>query len=796
MNKHIFFILFLSACATPSGNEDPLKNTKKLVKEGHVSLYNNGAFKVPLTEVKLIPPGPDTADIAFSLSGVKARASFLKALDGIKSTHQLVKAGTMRSWQWAGDIRTFSGDVSSGLASEVADDSLYVIKKSIKFPKESLDWSLLLTKKTIVQMNAYAEEISTQMARAGEEGSADLIRGSAMASNDWDQASEDYRQWARHYGAKVDQSLSSSSSQTDTELSQSGRRAFHSLIAAGKKIDQRSIEMSGDVYQTGKVLGKAGDQEMRRIGDATDIALANSGEMAAKNLQTKAKKMRQKTNQLVSTHLNFAKNNFIQGYLSIPQKMEKAVDNVTESFGEYALAFERSEKLRKKYSDKSAMMWNDTWHSIGTDVGESFQKASDEFVNNSSSIGYTLGAIKALSWLTKMVIWDAGLKPLSKMAVSGVGYVGVNGLLYPSMVVVNSGIATTQVAVELTKEVGKGVYQLTAPSAVSAVASVFSVLEYAGGHIGSTLVAGSAKPVEYGMKITGKSVKLLSRGLGLGSRGIFQTAGAVVSAGTVVSGKTIRGVSYVSAPAVAGVMMGTGKVVASTGFVSGKISHASLSTSGELVRGLGFTTSQVMKKGSYVPAKVFEYSMKGAGNISELGIKYIGVPLVAVGIPTTSTGVGVAVGAAGTATGAGYFSAGELAAGSVYVVGNTLSVGTGIAGTTASASAGVALAGYEVVKGITVPSGYIMGSGIVLTYGSLVQLSAQSMLAVADASYLVLSLEGPRWVVYAVKGKLGDGDDLNGGTILNLQKMKEQGEEFQVVPVSDEEMKKVIESTL
>ena len=33
-------------CATTGAHDDPLRNTKKLVTEGHVSLYENGAFKV------------------------------------------------------------------------------------------------------------------------------------------------------------------------------------------------------------------------------------------------------------------------------------------------------------------------------------------------------------------------------------------------------------------------------------------------------------------------------------------------------------------------------------------------------------------------------------------------------------------------------------------------------------------------------------------------------------------------------------------------------------------------------
>lgn len=64
----------------------------------------------------------------------------------------------------------------------------------------------------------------------------------------------------------------------------------------------------------------------------------------------------------------------------------------------------------------------------------------------------------------------------------------------------------------------------------------------------------------------------------------------------------------------------------------------------------------------------------------------------------------------------------------------------------------------------------------------------------ACMSHLVLSLEGPRWVLSAVKDKLGKGEGLVSGTMLDLKSMQEVGEEIYNIPVSDEEMKNVVES--
>lgn len=48
-------------------------------------------------------------------------------------------------------------------------------------------------------------------------------------------------------------------------------------------------------------------------------------------------------------------------------------------------------------------------------------------------------------------------------------------------------------------------------------------------------------------------------------------------------------------------------------------------------------------------------------------------------------------------------------------------------------------------------------------------------------------------MLYAVKGKLGKGEDLAPDTMLDLKSMQDAGEEIYNIPVSDEEMKSVVE---
>src|SRR5512135_3684583 len=96
--KHILLIavprLILAACATTNVKDDPLKNTKKLVMEGHVSLYKNGAFRVPNTSISLIPPGPSALEFIQELSGMRARQSFETSIEKAAASVYVVSEGT------------------------------------------------------------------------------------------------------------------------------------------------------------------------------------------------------------------------------------------------------------------------------------------------------------------------------------------------------------------------------------------------------------------------------------------------------------------------------------------------------------------------------------------------------------------------------------------------------------------------------------------------------------------------------------------------------------------------------
>src|SRR5690242_18123455 len=91
--------MITTGCATTNVHEDPLRNTKKLVSEGHVSLYQNGAFRVPNTSISLMPPGPSTLELVTERAGMRARESFETSIQKAAESVYIVSEGTKLTYK-------------------------------------------------------------------------------------------------------------------------------------------------------------------------------------------------------------------------------------------------------------------------------------------------------------------------------------------------------------------------------------------------------------------------------------------------------------------------------------------------------------------------------------------------------------------------------------------------------------------------------------------------------------------------------------------------------------------------
>ena len=230
-----------------------------------------------------------------------------------------------------------------------------------------------------------------------------------------------------------------------------------------------------------------------------------------------------------------------------------------------------------------------------------------------------------------------------------------------------------------------------------------------------------------------------------------------------------------------------------TAAVAGLFSAVEL-LGGQLAAGGTLVAGAAAGGGTYVAGKSAAAATAAGGYVAGKTVQYVAAPLSAAGVAVGGTTVGVVAMPVTAAAGAGVALTGAAAEGSTRIAGAAAAGTVAAGGSVLSVAAGAALGSYEIAKAMVVPTGHVLGAGVVLSYGTVTQLGAQTVLLVADASYMVLSLEGPRWVLYAVRGKVDNGENLPVGAVLDLKAMQGAGETLYAVPASDEEVKRVVES--
>jgi hypothetical protein len=238
-----------------------------------------------------------------------------------------------------------------------------------------------------------------------------------------------------------------------------------------------------------------------------------------------------------------------------------------------------------------------------------------------------------------------------------------------------------------------------------------------------------------------------------------------------------KGIIYLVAPsaklALAG-LIGSGKFLAMESFNAADASARASANTGL------FVTSKVAKGTGIVTEGAGTYVL---ANISLVGVT-AGQTVLGGGVAVAGTTAGTTVStASGTAQVVTYGSS-KVAAGTIAAVGTTASLGV-------AAGNGV----YRIGKAVGIPIGITLQTGVVMNYEMVSQLSAHSILAVSDFSYLVLSLEGEKWVVYAVKDTTGKAKSLLTGAVIDLEQVRKEGNEVVKVPVSEEEMEKILDKS-
>jgi hypothetical protein len=227
-----------------------------------------------------------------------------------------------------------------------------------------------------------------------------------------------------------------------------------------------------------------------------------------------------------------------------------------------------------------------------------------------------------------------------------------------------------------------------------------------------------------------------------------------------------------------------------------KLALAGLIGSGKFVAYESYNAADVTSRTSAnVALYTSSKSIKGMGIITEGAGTYVLANLSLAGVTMGQTILGGGVAIAGTAAGTTVTAASGTAQVVNYGASQATAGSVAVAGTSASLGVAVGNGVYRIGKAVGVPMGIGLQSGVVMNYEMVSQLSAHSILAVSDFSYLVLSLEGGKWVVYAVKDTSGKAKSLLSGAVIDLNQVRKEGNEIVKVPVSEEEMEKMLDKS-
>ncbi len=225
-------------------------------------------------------------------------------------------------------------------------------------------------------------------------------------------------------------------------------------------------------------------------------------------------------------------------------------------------------------------------------------------------------------------------------------------------------------------------------------------------------------------------------------------------------------------------------IVSSGEYLAGKVAAGATVTAGATASGVTATAGATLSG-----------LTKLSGKIAGKATQYVGVPIAVSSKAIGEVSYGLIASSSALALGTGALAAGESVALATQITGTALSGATLVGGTGYSVARSSAQGLYQLGKAVVLPAGYTLSSGIVLGYGALTQLQAHTILAASDAAYMVLSLEGPKWVLYTLSGEgLETQKALVAGTVVDLKALQKDNQSIKRIEVSESEMSKILES--
>ena len=347
----------------------------------------------------------------------------------------------------------------------------------------------------------------------------------------------------------------------DHSMTEGGKTLVYKSSELGKSIGGRSWDTSKDLIRSDAGLTVV--QASRAGGNKIVAGAAAAGEQIAAESSSGGKKIAKGSvsggkeiisdgvaagDKIVSGSIDLAKDlsadsidrsgkaldyggtRFVKGYAAVPKDVKRRIERTGTNIRGLSLIdiLGEENKWRKEWSQKTVDLLGGTISGYGTDATSSFKKAGKELGENYRTQGVSLSVLKSIRWVLQGVLWDATVEPLAKTTGAALGYLSVNMLAFPTVVLVKEGVATTHLAVQVTLDTAKTGYDVVAPTAIAAVAGVYAAADMAASHTAAAATA-VAGPVA-----------------GYTTEGLSAVAGVTVISGGYVAGKSVEGGGYVA----------------------------------------------------------------------------------------------------------------------------------------------------------------------------------------------------------------------------------------------------------
>ena len=196
---------------------------------------------------------------------------------------------------------------------------------------------------------------------------------------------------------------------------------------------------------------------------------------------------------------------FVQGYATVPSKLKTRGQEMGDDLAklDFSGALSQENERRGPWAKSMTDLIGRTITEYPSNIDRSLSQAKQE-MDDYHTTGISLAVLRSLRWVVQGLLWDAAIEPGGKLSAASLGYVGVNAVAFPVLVVARAAGISTEWALQIGWNSSKAGYDLIAPSGKAAVAGLFSLVDLAGSHLAAGSLATPVLP--RGTALKGRAV--------------------------------------------------------------------------------------------------------------------------------------------------------------------------------------------------------------------------------------------------------------------------------------------------